>query len=71
MSHTAENLLETVLSLPEAERAAIAEALLSSLAEEPHELDDAEFARELERRSDEMKNDPDASISWSELKKLR
>ena len=71
MSHAAESLLETVLSLPESERAAIAEALLSSLTEEPRELDDAEFAKELERRSAEMKNDPDASISWSDLKKLR
>ena len=71
MSHSAETLLETVLSLPETERAAIAEALLSSLTEESAALDDAEFAKELERRSEEMKNDPNASIAWSDLKDLR
>ncbi len=71
MSHSSESLLESVLSLPEIERAAIAEALLSSLTEEEGELDDHAFAKELERRSEEMTNDPNASISWTDLKKLR
>jgi len=34
------------------------------------ELDDEEFTKELRRRSEEMKNDPTASIPWSEVKKM-
>lgn len=71
MSSTGITLLESVLALPEADRVAIAEAVLSSLPDDDTpELDDEAFTRELRRRSEEMKNDPSASISWSELKEL-
>ena len=70
MSPSGTTLLESVLSLPEAERLAIAEALLSSLPDDDlAELDDAAFAAELQRRSDEMDKDPSVCIPWSEVKK--
>jgi len=71
MNPSADSLLDSVLALPEAERVAITEALLDSLTEESLDLDDRAFAEELERRSEEMKNDPTAGISWAELKKMR
>jgi putative addiction module component (TIGR02574 family) len=73
MSPTAASVMESALSLSDVDRAAIADALLSSLPEESEEfaeLSDEEFARELQRRSDEMKNDPTASIPWSQLRKM-
>ena len=71
MNPSADSLLDSVLALPEAERVAITEALLDSLTEESLDLDDRAFAEELERRSEEMKSDPTAGISWAELKKMR
>jgi putative addiction module component (TIGR02574 family) len=71
MSHSAEALLESALSLPEDERAAIIDALLSSLADDTTDMEETQFSEELRRRSEEMKNDPAASVAWSELKKLR
>jgi putative addiction module component (TIGR02574 family) len=71
MTATATSLLESILALPEADRIAIAEALLSSLPEDVvQDLDDEAFAKELQRRSDEMDKDPSACIPWSEVKKL-
>jgi putative addiction module component (TIGR02574 family) len=71
MSPSTPSLLESVLSLPEADRLAIAEALLSSLPEDSPDLDEEAFIKELQRRSEEMKNDPSAGIPWSELRKQR
>ena len=70
MSPATSTLLNTVLALPEAERVAITEALLDSLPEDSVELDDDALEQELLRRSEELKNDPTASIPWSELKKM-
>lgn len=67
-------LLSAVLELPESDRLAIAEALLSSLPDEVTDvdsLDDAAFEQELLRRSQEMQADDSAGVSWSELKKMR
>lgn len=69
MSPAGTTLLESALALPEQERLAIADALLSSLPEESPELDDASFAEELQRRSDEMEKDPSACVPWAEVKK--
>jgi putative addiction module component (TIGR02574 family) len=72
MSKSGKTSLESVLALPEAERAEIAEAILSSLPEEDaREADDEAFAEELRRRGDEWKGDPGTGIAWSELKKQR
>ena len=71
MSQTAKTLLAQVLSLPDKERAAFADALLSSLSPNMAATDDEEFSEELARRSREMDEDPDASISWEEFKKIR
>ena len=71
MSPSSASLLESALALPEQDRAAIAEALLSSLSGDSAELDDEEFTRELQRRSEEMETDPTSRIPWSELKKQR
>ena len=71
MSPADSTLLNTVLSLPEAERIVFAEALLASLPEDAPELDDEAFAQELRRRSEELKSDPSSGTLWSELKKQR
>ncbi len=70
MSPVGTSVLQSALALPEAERVAIADALLSSLPEESLAGDDEAFAEELQRRSDEMDNDPSACIPWSEVRKL-
>jgi putative addiction module component (TIGR02574 family) len=71
MSPSTSSLLESVLSLPEPDRLAIAEALLFSLPEDSPDLDEEAFIKEMQRRSEEMKNDPSAGIPWSELRKQR
>lgn len=68
MSPTADSLLKSALSLPEAERVAIADALLSSLPDDEVDADEEAFLKELHRRSEEMDNDPSASIAWEDLK---
>ena len=70
MSPSAANLLKLALALPEIERVVLAEALLSSVPDEIDDLDDDAFLQELRRRSEQMKNDPFASIPWSEVKKM-
>ena len=69
MSPAAASLLNSAMSLPEAERLAIADALLSSVPEDATELDDVAFVEELRRRSEEMDIDPSAYIPWEEVKK--
>lgn len=58
-----EELLSRVLRLPRAERARLAEDLLSSL-EEPDEQVAAAWARELERRSGEIADGRLQSVDW-------
>ncbi len=69
MSSASHSVLDAALKLPEDERAAIAAALLESLGPAPadDESEDA-LADELERRLDECRCDPAATISWSELR---
>jgi hypothetical protein len=52
--------------LPEAERAEIAAELLATLGDEDATLADLE----LERRLEECRQDPSATIPWSELKDM-
>ncbi len=63
-------LLNMVLALPETERVTVADALLSSLPDETFDHNDDELEQELLRRSDELKDDPSASIAWSDIKIL-
>lgn len=68
MPQTTPELLDAVLRLPPATRAEFAERLLDSLPNEFEAGDDAEFGEELDRRLDEHRRNPDAAISWDELK---
>jgi putative addiction module component (TIGR02574 family) len=61
-------VLDAALALPEDDRAAIAHTLLATLAPDVEEIDDEAFLAELERRSEEARRDPSATISWEELR---
>lgn len=71
MTAKAKSLLMSALALPEEERMEIADGLLASLSEaNGADVDEEAFIQELRRRSEEAEKDPDATIPWSELKKL-
>jgi putative addiction module component (TIGR02574 family) len=69
MDQKSRELLEAALTLPEDDRASIAEALLQTLPPEPDEWDDQELASELDRRLEEALSDPSSTVSWTDLKK--
>jgi putative addiction module component (TIGR02574 family) len=62
-----EELLARLLQLPRAERARLAEDVLSSL-EEPDEQVAAAWARELERRSHEIAEGRVQSVDWDSVR---
>ena len=68
MDEKSRQVLEAALSLPEEQRASIAEALLETLPPEPDEWDDDELASELDRRLGEALGDPSSTVSWTDLK---
>ncbi len=68
MDPKARTVLDAALELPEDDRAAIAQTLLATLAPDVEEMDDEELLEELERRSEEARRDPSATISWEELR---
>jgi|BogFormECP12_OM1_1039635.scaffolds.fasta_scaffold133907_2 putative addiction module component (TIGR02574 family) len=68
MDTKSQAVLEAALALPEAERAEIAAELLATLGHEDATLADHELATELERRLEECRQDPSATIPWSVLK---
>jgi len=69
MDSKCRNVLDAALELSESDRAIIAETLLSTLSPEDSELwDDDELAAELDRRLEESRNNPSATVSWSELR---
>jgi putative addiction module component (TIGR02574 family) len=68
MDEKCRQVLEAALSLPEEQRASIAEALLHTLPAEPDDRDDDEWASELDRRLAEALGDPSATMSWADLK---
>jgi len=70
MDTKSQAVLEAALALPEAERAEIAAELLATLGHEDATLADLELATELERRLEEYRQDPSATIPWSVLKEM-
>jgi putative addiction module component (TIGR02574 family) len=67
MSEIATKLLEQLLTLPESERAQIAERLNESL-DEPHEDEiDPEFQAELGRRLQEVEEHPERLIEGEQV----
>jgi putative addiction module component (TIGR02574 family) len=69
MNQKGQEVLEAALTLPEDERAMIAEALLQTLPPGPNDWDEDELANELDRRLEEALRDPTATIPWSAPKK--
>lgn len=68
MTTTTDLLLSQALQLPEADRARIAERLLSTLSPDARELSEAELEAELDRRLEEYERDPTTAVPWSVLK---
>jgi putative addiction module component (TIGR02574 family) len=61
--------LSEVLKLPVDERLKLVESIWNSIAEFPDSLElTAEQKEELDRRLDEYEADPNAGISWQDLK---
>jgi putative addiction module component (TIGR02574 family) len=63
-----QSLIETALSLPEAERVLLVDRLLESLPPDETEVADDEFAAELDRRYAEYLQDPTIGVPWAEAK---
>jgi putative addiction module component (TIGR02574 family) len=70
MDTKSQAVLEAALALPEAERAEVAAELLATLGPEDATLADDELATELERRLEECRQHPSATIPWSVLKDM-
>lgn len=71
MNTAVKTLLDAVLSLPEQERAVFAQAVIQSLDSNVADETDESFLDELDRRADEIRNDPTCAQPWSEVKNLR
>lgn len=68
MSST-ERIILDALALPPAERLDVIDRLWDSLAESPDDFElTEEQRRELDRRLDEMRANPDAAIPWEQVK---
>jgi putative addiction module component (TIGR02574 family) len=76
MIATLEEIRAAALRLTEEERGELAEMLWDSLDDEKGPrfstdgMTDEEFNEELNRRAEEARNDPSASMSWEEVKAL-
>lgn len=68
MNTSTDLILSQALQLPDADRALIAERLLSTLAPAARELSDDELEAELDRRVQEFERDPTSAVPWSSLK---
>lgn len=68
MDPKAQTVLDAALDLPEDDRAAIAQSLLATLGPDVDEMDDEDLLAELDRRSDEARRDPSATIPWADFK---
>lgn len=74
MTKRAADVLAEALQLSDEEREAITEQLLASL-DPPHgdggRMDDAAWLAELDRRADELRNDPTVGLPWDSVKDMR
>jgi putative addiction module component (TIGR02574 family) len=69
MSETAESILAAAMSLPDNDRAMIAERLLGSLPEDDVDgMTDQELEEELDRRAEEHAKDPTVVTPWTEFR---
>jgi putative addiction module component (TIGR02574 family) len=68
MNAQTQAVLDAAMSLPEADRLLIAEQLLNSVPADLDGLSEEEFAAELNRRSEEVKQGKSEGIPWSVLK---
>jgi putative addiction module component (TIGR02574 family) len=71
MNPTYREVLDAALALSEADRAAIAQELLATLTPEGEGPSDDELAEELGRRLEEARNNPEASVAWSDMRDER
>ena len=72
MTQLATELLATALQLPDEDRADVTEQLLASFDPQPGEadpLDDAEILVELDRRAEELRDNP--ASAWEIVKEMR
>jgi putative addiction module component (TIGR02574 family) len=67
MTTQSEAIVNAALTLPEHERLQVAERILETLPSNLDDLDEEEFAAELERRRTEMMNDPSIGIPWKKV----
>ena len=68
MSTDPQSILTAALTLPDADRAMIAERLMDSLPDNDVDgMTDEEFEAELERRHEEAMGDPSVMIPWTEF----
>ena len=68
MGTNCRDVLDAALRLSAEDRGIIAERLLETLSPESSELNDDDTEVELERRAEEVRNDPAATVSWAALK---
>jgi putative addiction module component (TIGR02574 family) len=74
MSDRSASLLAASLQLSEEERAELVEGLLDSLDPPVTDIDrmsDEELVAELDRRAEELRQNPDAAIPWEQVKDMR
>ena len=76
MAATLEEVRAAAMLLTDEERSELAEMLWESLEDEdgPHlstdGMTDEELHEELNRRAEEVRNDPNASMSWEEVRDM-
>lgn len=70
MSPSAENLLESALSLSEADRLHLAEALLAASEPPAPALRGDDWLRDIQRRSAELDRGDSACVPWDDAKRL-
>jgi len=68
MSDAVLSIRNAAMSLSEDERLELADALYDSVEWESDQSFDEELLAELDRRRQELKDDPSKGISWQELK---
>jgi putative addiction module component (TIGR02574 family) len=77
MTTTLEEIRSAAMRLTEEERLELADSLWESVDDEDGPrfstdgMTDEEFHEELNRRAEEARNDPSASMSWEEVKDMR